>query len=230
MKIKVFFGELLNLFYPNLCMVCSENLVRGEQHLCLRCIGALPRTDFHHQRDNAVEKRFWGKVDVFRASSFFYFHKGSPFQKLIHALKYRGNRELGETLGKYAAADLLEDADFCSVDVVIPVPLHPNKERKRGYNQSEYIARGVAAIFNKPLSTDNLFRAIENPTQTKKTVYERFLNTEGIFALKNPGAFENRHVLIVDDVLTTGSTLEACACAFKNVKGVKVSLFTLAVA
>jgi ComF family protein len=190
----------------------------------------MPRTNFHRQKDNPVEKRFWGKADIFRATSFFFFQKGSPFQKLIHDLKYKGNKESGEVLGKYAAADLTENEDFCSVDIIVPVPLHPNKLRKRGYNQSEWIARGMAAVLQKPVDVQNLFRAIENPTQTKKSVYERFQNTEGIFQLKNPQLFENKHILIVDDVLTTGSTLEACALPMKNINGIKISLFTLAVA
>ncbi|MDR2854055.1 MAG: ComF family protein [Prevotellaceae bacterium] len=211
-------------------MICGENLVQGEQFVCMNCLNAVPRTNFHLHKDNAVEKRFWGKADVFRATSFFFFQKGSPFQKLIHSLKYKGNKEIGEVLGKYAAADLIENEDFRSVDIVVPVPLHPNKLRKRGYNQSEWIARGIAAVLQKPVDVQNLFRAIENPTQTKKSVYERFQNTDGIFQIHDASDFENKHILIIDDVLTTGATIEACILPMKDIKGVKISVFTLATA
>jgi len=230
MKINDLFTELLNLIYPNCCIVCGENLLGSEQFVCLKCINEIPKTNYHNQRGNAAEKRFWGKVDIFRATAFFHYQKGSAFQPLIHSLKYRGQKEIGDVLGRFAAADLIENEDFASVDFIVPVPLHPNKLRKRGYNQSESIARGLSVGLQKPIDTENLYRAIENPTQTKKSVYERFENTAGIFALKNPQIFENKHVLIVDDVMTTGSTIEACIIAMKDVKNLKISIFTLAIA
>lgn len=230
MKINDLFTELLNLIYPNCCLVCGENLLGGEQFVCLRCINEIPKTNYHNLRGNAAEKRFWGKVDIFRATAFFHYQKGSAFQTLIHNLKYKGRKELGDILGRFAAADLIENEDFASVDYIVPVPLHPNKLRKRGYNQSEFIAQGLAVVMQKPLETENLYRAIENPTQTKKSVYERFENTAGIFTLKNTQMFENKHVLIVDDVMTTGSTLESCVAAMKDIKNLKISLFTLAIA
>jgi ComF family protein len=180
--------------------------------------------------NNPVEKRFWGKIPVFRATAFFFFQKGSPFQKVLHQLKYKGNREVGEVLAKHAAAALLESSGFLPVDVIVPVPLHPNKLRKRGYNQSECIAKGLSAVLQKPLDTLSLIRALENPTQTKKNVYERYKNTEGIFQLTDKKAFEGKHVLLVDDVLTTGSTIEACAEALLETEGVKISVFVLALA
>ncbi|GHV43423.1 amidophosphoribosyltransferase [Bacteroidia bacterium] len=230
MKFAAIFTEFLNLVFPNCCLVCGENLLTDEQFICTKCINDIPKTNFHLQKDNPAEKRFWGKVNIFRATAFFYYQKGSAFQTLIHHLKYKGDKELGEVLGRFAAADLLESADFASVDCIVPVPLHINKFRKRGYNQSEFIAQGLAAVMHKELDTQNLYRAIENPTQTKKSVYERFQNTEGIFALKNPQLFDNKHIMIVDDVMTTGSTLEGCVVAMNNVKNIKISLFTLAIA
>ncbi len=225
-----FFHHFTDLVYPNLCLVCGESLVGSENQLCLKCFNSIPKTNYHLQKDNPVEKRFWGKVPVERASSYFFFQKGSDFQKLIHELKYRGNREVGIAVGKYAAADLLESPDFMSVDVIMPVPLHPKKEAKRGYNQSYIIGKGMAEIMNKPLIGNNLVRIQERTTQTRKSVYERFENTQGIFELRNPEELSGKHVLLVDDVLTTGSTLEACVQALQQVKDVKVSVFTLAVA
>ena len=190
----------------------------------------MPKTNYHLLQDNPVEKRFWGKVPVERATSFLFFQKGSDFQKLIHELKYRGNKEVGVTMGKFAAADLLDSDDFKSIDLIVPVPLHEKKEAKRGYNQSEMICNGIAEILGMPVVTDNLYRTAENTTQTRKSVFERYENTQGIFGLKNPAEFEGKHILIVDDVLTTGSTVEACIQALLQAKNTRISVFTLAIA
>ena len=164
------FIDFFNLMYPDLCLVCGENLMKTEQHLCLSCLHSIPKTNFHLQVDNPIEKRFWGKVSVFRCTAFFFFQKGSPFQKLLHCLKYKGNKEIGELLGKYAASDLIDSSDFSSVDVIIPVPLHPKKFKTRGYNQSEWIGRGLSDILQKPQDITSLIRLKENTTQTKKSV------------------------------------------------------------
>jgi ComF family protein len=218
--------------YPNLCLICGENLMKNEDYLCMNCLHQIPKTNYHLLPENPIEKRFWGKADVFRATSFFFFQKGSLFQKLIHELKYNGNKEIGESLGKYAGADLISSADFCTIDMIVPVPLHPKKFAKRGYNQSEWIGKGLSSVLQKPQITNNLVRIKENTTQTKKLVYERFENTEGIFDLKDNLMFCNKHILLVDDVLTTGSTLEACVHALEKTenKNIKISIFTLAVA
>ena len=222
--------SLFELFYPNLCLICGESLVTGEIQLCLKCQNQIPKTNYHLLPDNDVEKRFWGKVPVANASSYFFFQKGSDFQKLIHELKYRGNQEIGNILGKYAAVDLLENPEYQHIDWIVPVPLHPKKLAKRGYNQSELICNGISAILEKPVNTSNLRRLQENTTQTKKSVYERYKNTQGIFQLTNPEEFRDKHILLVDDVLTTGSTLEACIQTLLLAENIKISVFTLAVA
>lgn len=227
---KRIIAGLLNLVYPNCCVVCGEALVQGEQFICLSCLHNMPKTNYHLLLENPVEKRFWGKVNLERGTSYFHFHKGSDFQQLLYELKYRGNKELGEVVGRYAAVDLLEDTDFASVDVIVPVPLHAGRLKERGYNQSEWIARGLAAVMHKPIDTTHLIRVHPSSTQTRKTVYERYLNMEGIFQLNDMTIFENKHVLLVDDVLTTGSTLEACIQAIQHCAGVRISIFTLAVA
>lgn len=229
MKINLF-SDFFNLLYPNLCVVCGENLLKNEHHICLTCLHNIPKTNYHLTVDNPIEKRFWGKVSIFRGTAFFFFQKGSPFQKLLHALKYKDLKQIGETLGKYAAADLLESLDFVTIDVIIPVPLHPKKYSKRGYNQSEWIGKGISQILEKPQDITTLIRVRENTTQTKKSVFERYENTEGIFQISNKESLFGKHVLLVDDVLTTGSTLEACVKALLSIEGVKVSIFTLAVA
>lgn len=223
-------ADFFNLIYPNQCLVCNESLIRNEHHICMTCLSGIPRTNYHLMPDNPIEKRFWGKVPVHRATAFFFFQKGSPFQKLLHALKYKGNKEIGEALGKYAGADLLDSADFAGIDVIIPVPLHPDKLVQRGYNQSEWIGKGLSHMLAKPQDTTALLRLVGNTTQTKKSVYERYANTEGIFGLSNKHALSGKHILLIDDVLTTGSTLEACINALLDADNVKISIFTLAMA
>ena len=227
---KSLFTDLLNLVYPNLCLICGESLVRGEEMICLSCLRNIPKTNYHLEVDNTVEKRFWGKVPIYRGTSFFFFHKGSPFQKLLHALKYRDNKEIGFIAGKFAALDLLESDDFRTIDVIVPVPLHPKKFHKRGYNQSEWIANGLAKVLEKPVDSTHLIRIRENTTQTKKSVFERYKNTAGIFALTDLTVFQHKHVLLVDDVLTTGATLEACMQTLMDTGYIKISVFTLAIA
>ena len=224
------FIDLIDLMFPDLCVVCGRNLLRNEHQLCLLCFHDIPKTNYHLINENPVEKRFWGKVPVYRATAYFFFQKGSSFQKLLHLLKYKGNKELGELMGKYAAIDLLDSPDFTTIDLIIPVPLHPIKYKLRGYNQSEWIGRGLSTILNKPIDTTSIIRVRENATQTKKTVYERYENTEGIFELNDKIALIGKHVLLVDDVLTTGSTLEACVQALLQTPEIKISIFTLAVA
>jgi len=222
--------DFLNLLFPNLCIVCGENLHKHEQQLCISCRHNIPKTNYHLIVNNPIEKRFWGKVPIQRGTAFFFFQKGSPYQKILHSLKYRGNQEVGELLGKYAAEELLDSADFSTFDVIIPVPLHPKKHKTRGYNQSECIGKGLSKILERPIDTTSLIRIRENTTQTKKSVFERYENTEGIFILQNQNNLTGKHVLLIDDVLTTGSTLEACVRVLIEIEGIKVSIFTLAVA
>jgi len=224
------FVDFIDLMFPDLCVICDRNLQKNEHLLCLSCLIDIPKTNYHLMVDNPIEKRFWGKVPVCRATSYFFFQKGSSFQKLLHLLKYKGNKEIGEVMGKYAAVDLMDIDDFASVDLIIPVPLHPKKYKSRGYNQSEWIGKGISFILNKPQDTSTLVRVKENPSQTKKSVFERFENTEGIFELNDKIQLEGKHILLVDDVLTTGSTLEACVRALLETKDIKISIFTLAVA
>ncbi len=230
MKVASWISDFFSLLYPDLCPACGNNRQRGEGEICLYCQDNLPRTNYHLQADNPVEQRFWGKVPVFRATAFFFFRKGSPYQSLLHQLKYKGNCELGRFLGRCAAQDLFASPDFRSVDLLMPVPLHVNKLRKRGYNQSACIAEGLAAVLQKPIDTKSLVRSVENPTQTRKGVYERFRNTEGVFSLIDKQAVASKHILLIDDVLTTGSTLEACVHALREADDVTVSVFVLALA
>jgi len=222
--------DLIGILYPNICLICGENLLRNEEQICLKCLHDIPRTNYHLQPNNPVEKRFWGKVAIEHASSFFFFTKGSPFQKLLHELKYRNNKKIGEIMGKYAAGDLIANLALAEIDFIVPLPLHPKKKLKRGYNQSEMISIGIAAVFSKPIDTKTLTRTKETSTQTRKSVFERYENTIDTFEVVDKNAFRNKHILLVDDVLTTGSTIEAAILALNKCEGIRVSVFTLAVA
>ena len=229
MKIPVLY-YLTELIFPRLCVACGDKLIEQEQWICLHCLHHIPRTNYHLMPDNPVAQLFYGRVQIEFATSFFYFSKGSNYQTLLHQLKYKGMKELGAEMGKHFGVDLLQSNDFRSVDLICPVPLHPSKEKKRGYNQSWWIASGLAAQLQKPISAGNLKRITATDSQTRKTRFERWQNVEGIFELSNPVAFSGKHILLIDDVVTTGSTLEACAQAILSKTNARVSIATLATA
>jgi len=221
---------LTELIFPRLCVTCGDKLIEQERWICLHCLHHIPRTNFHLTTENPVAQLFYGRVRIEFATSFFYFTKGSKYQSLVHNLKYKGMKELGAEIGKHFAIDLLQSIDFSSVDLIIPVPLHPKKEKKRGYNQSWWIAIGMAAQMKKQVSVGNLIRVIATETQTRKTRFERWKNVEGIFEIRYPEDFCGKHILLVDDVVTTGSTIEACAQAILSKTDARVSIATLATA
>ncbi len=224
------FTDLFGLFFPELCVTCGNRLVSQENYLCMDCWSDLPVSNFHLETENKVAQLFWGRVNIEFATSFFQYRKGSNYQQLIHFIKYKGLKELGLIAGKRFGNVLAESIDFRTVDLIVPVPLHPKKLQKRGYNQSEWIARGMAESMQKEMVSGNLFRIMHTATQTKKNRFERWQNVEGIFGIKNPEEFAGKHILLVDDVITTGSTLEACAVQLLKPENTKVSVATLAFA
>jgi len=222
----LFLHHFMDLLFPRNCPACGKHLLRNEKVLCSECLLHLPKTQYHQLLDNSVAQALWGRIKIEQATAWYLFEKGSKYQKLIHEIKYRKKKELGKELGKMFGEDL-RGSDFQLVDYIVPVPLHKRKERKRGYNQSEWIAAGLAEVLKKPLICDNLFRKYYNSSQTKKTRIERWENVSGIFSLHDPQLFENKHILLVDDVFTTGATMEACAEAVLEAKKTKVSLAVL---
>jgi ComF family protein len=223
-------SDLTDLFFPKLCITCGNRLISQEHYLCMNCWYDLPVTNFHKNADNKVAQLFWGRVEIENATSFFGYKKGSRYRELIHFIKYKGLKELGFETGRRFGLVLAKTVEFNKIDVVVPVPLHKRKLKKRGFNQSDWIASGIAEALKKPVSTENLFRHIYTQTQTKKNRFERFVNVEGIFAIKEPYKFEGKHILLIDDVVTTGSTLEACAVELLKLRDTKVSIATLAFA
>ncbi len=228
-KLFQYISDFISLFFPQICASCDSNLMRNEKFLCTQCLVELPKTNFHLDAENIVAKNFWGRVHVQAATAHFYFNKGGHVQTLLHKLKYRDEQKIGEELGKIIGHDL-KDTSYAFVDVIVSVPLHKSKLRKRGYNQSECIARGISEILGKPLDKKNLIRKAANTTQTKKHRYERWTNVDGIFAITDTIFFANKHVLLVDDVITTGATLEACVEALQQAENVKVSIAVAATA
>lgn len=221
------FNDLLEIFFPTLCVTCGDRLVSGEKYVCVKCWDDLPVTNFQHQPENKVEQLFWGRVEIKSATAFFSYKKGSIYQQLIHAIKYQGLKELGLETGQRFGAALLKSDRFFSVDLIIPVPLHPLKQKKRGFNQSEWIAKGISETLDKPVSENFIKRNIHTSTQTKKNRFERWKNVENIFEVTQPEALAGKHILLVDDIITTGSTLEACAYQLLKIDGVEVSVATL---
>lgn len=221
--------SVVDLFYPRLCAGCGDVLYGGERCVCLKCLSSLPRTNYHKKEENETEKRFFGKVRVEHASSFLFFEKKSVVQKLLHGLKYNGKKELGRELGAYFGADLI-DSPIGKVDAIVPIPLHPKRKAWRGYNQSEWIAMGLSDTMGKPILADAVRRVVETQTQTKKGVIERWENVKDIFEVTDAQSIRNKHLLVVDDVITTGATVEACVAKLTEVEGVKVSVVSLALA
>jgi ComF family protein len=229
-KIPQYIDEMLELLYPRLCISCGERLISQEEYLCMNCWFDLPVSRFHTDPENKVAQLFWGRVRIENASSYFQYRKGSRYQQVIHFIKYKGLKELGYETGKRYGEVLATSESFSRATMVVPVPLHQVRQNRRGYNQSEWIAMGIADAMKKPLVADNLTRVVYTSTQTRKTRYERWQNVEGIFCVKKPEVYQNQHILLIDDVVTTGSTLEACAHEILKTEGVKVSIATLAYA
>jgi len=227
---KLWIADFLNLFFPDNCSACGNPLVSQEKVICMSCLFKLPKTNFHLQDENPISRIFWGRVRLETATSFLFFNKGGNVQELIHQLKYKGKKNVGIFLGKAFGNDLSKSPLFNSIDCIIPVPLHPKKERKRGFNQSLVISEGISETLQKPVLNDNLIRLVHTSTQTKKSRYSRWENVKDVFGIKSPEQLVNQHVLLIDDVLTTGATLESCAQKILEIDGTTVSVATLAYA
>ncbi len=223
-------GDIISLFYPRVCLACGNTLFRNEEILCFSCLYHLPKTNFHFEEDNPVARQFWGKINFASAASCYYFTKGSKVQHLIHQLKYKGYKEIGAYIGKLYGLELMKSPGFNSITSVIPVPLHPRKEAKRGFNQAEWFAKGLAASMKIELDKTTLIRATSSETQTRKSRFNRWENVKEIFRIEDIGRQAGKHVLLVDDVITTGSTLEAAGHSLLQVPGIKISVASIACA
>lgn len=223
-------SDLWNLFFPRCCVLCGERLPEGVKHLCFKCLSELPRTNFHHRKDNLMEKDLWGKLPIGRAGAFLFYTKGGDVRKLVYELKYYGNKPLGHFLGWCMATELLPSGFFQGIDRIVPVPLHEKRKRKRGYNQSELLAQGLSEVTGIPVSGNLIVRNRYTDTQTRKGGYDRWMNVKDVFECACVKELENKHILLVDDVMTTGATIVACADALSRVPGLRISVLTLALA
>lgn len=210
LQVKNLAFDIISLLFPNLCNGCGLSLYGGEKVICLRCLADLPYTDFHLYQHNLVAKQFWGRLPFEAAMAMLYFKKGTKTQNLIHNLKYKHQTEVGIKLGGLLGERLKLSEYYQDVDYIIPVPLHPKKERQRGYNQSSYIAEGLGAEIDVLVNNNQLVRKKITDTQTKKSRYTRYENMLTVFEINNPEILKNKHILLVDDVITTGATIEAC--------------------
>jgi len=222
---------LLHLIFPRVCPCCSQYLPQGQQVVCLACESQLPFTDYHHHpSDNPFVDRFWGRLPLQAGAAMLQFGKGGRTQRLIHRIKYEGRKELALELGRWYGHVLREASVFATAEVIVPVPLHPRKKLQRGFNQSSWYARGLGERLEVPLLEDGLVRTRHTVSQTRKSRLERFQNVAEAFAPGRTDALAGKHVLLVDDVLTTGATLEACGLQLLKQKDVKLSFVTLAIA
>ncbi len=225
---QTYFADFVSLIFPELCQACAKSLYRNEELVCADCLYHLPYTDFHLQPDNAVAQQFWGRVPLEAAAAMLYFSKGSRVQNLMHQLKYKNKPEVGVYLGKLAGKRLLENPIFSSADLIIPVPLHKQKLLKRGYNQSLSFAEGLSEKLSIPVSIDNLIRTTGTESQTKKSRTSRYENMKEVFSVKDPQQLIGKHILLVDDIITTGATLEACCNVLREIPDVKISIAAIA--
>lgn len=216
--------DFLYLIYPEICPVCGKSLFRGEKVICMQCYRHLPRTRFYKDYENPAAKVFWGKAPLNFVYAAFYYNKGNAVQQLIHALKYKGFKNVGIFLGEEMGNEILNISAMHDLDYIIPVPLHPKKKKKRGFNQSEIIAWAISEKVNVPVNNAVIYRNLHTSTQTKKSKYDRWQNVERIFSISKKAAIDGRHLLLVDDVITTGSTMEACIQTLLKNNDVKISV------
>lgn len=224
------FHDFLNLFYPEVCQICDSILVKNEHVICINCMHELPVTNFHLDNENPVIKVFHGRVKVENATALLLFQKKGAVQKLIHNLKYKGQQKIGNFLGKWMGEELINSDGYSEIDAVIPVPLHPRKLRSRGFNQVEDFGKEIASALQVPYLDNVLLKKSFSGSQTIKSRLARWGNIEESFVLANPGLIHKKHLLLVDDLITTGSTLEACATVLKEAGDVKISVATMAFA
>ncbi len=220
--------RILDFISPRLCVVCGQRLAPTERSLCSVCLFHLPRTDFHQKPlDNPMAQLFWGLAPIEKAAALFYYHPHSETAQLVYRLKYNNRPDIGEDIGRVMANEL-QTADFFSdIDVLLPVPLASKRLRQRGYNQSEQLAKGISDITHLPIVTKALRRKHFQQSQTTLNRWQRQENVEDTFWLKDGSQLQDKHVLLIDDICTTGATLISCANTLKDIEGIRISVLTL---
>jgi ComF family protein len=220
--------DFVTLFFPNHCLGCSNSLFKGEEILCTRCILDLPKTGYHEQIENTIKSRLIGRIPLMYAMAFLKFRKTGVVQHLLHQLKYNNHPEVGVRLGKLYGKDLVDAGFENKFDRIIPVPLHKSRKRRRGYNQSEKFAEGLSHQLQIPCDENIVERTVKTTTQTRKTKIERWENVKDVFQVKQPEKIIGKRILLVDDVITTGATLEACGQQLLNFGCTELSIACIA--
>jgi len=219
-----------HIFFPHLCIGCGTDLLDGNQMICFHCSHKLPTTNFEIYPDNPVERIFWGRATILSAMSQYYFTKNSVLQQILHQLKYKGKKEIGSHFGRILGESIFRSGRFNDIDSIVPLPLFASREKKRGYNQAAVLAEGISSVLHLPVLKTCIERTAATETQTQKNRVERWQNISGRFRLKNKEEIDGKHILLVDDVITTGATLDACVNEILRGANVRVSIATLAYA
>ena len=227
-KLKSYLNDFSHLLYPHNCEGCGTDVLNDDAILCTKCLFDLPETNFTNTKNNPVEKIFYGTLNIIAATAAYYFTKDSLLQHLMIQLKYRNNKDVGFFLGKQLGYQLQESERFNDVDVLVPLPLNPKKEKRRGYNQAMIICEGIASVWQKPVLKNTLIRTQFTETQTQQDRIHRWQNMQHVFAMADKNSLQGKHVLLVDDVITTGATLEACGTTIVNIPNTQLSIATLA--
>lgn len=222
--------NLLNLFFPKVCYACSDLLSDNEHHICTSCRHQLPVTNYHFEEDKTVEKVFYGRVKIEKATALLKFHKKGRVQQLLHNLKYKGHETIGQFLGAWLGQELNDTKDYGTIDIVIPVPLHKNKLRKRGYNQVSKFGKEIANALETDFAENVLVKKTATATQVFKKRFARWQGSDDNFSLENADLISGKHILLVDDIITTGATIEACSNILQKAKNVKISIAAMAIA
>ncbi len=225
-----YISDFISLIFPRICAGCGNSLWKNEEVICQFCEHHLPKTNFHLDPENPVTRIFWGRVRVETGTAFLYFNKGGVVQRLVHQLKYKGRKDIGIFLGSRYGLSLKDSPGFNSADLIVPVPLHRKKFTKRGYNQSEQFAIGLAGTMEIPVNTHLVARIKATETQTRKSRFTRYQNVKEIFSVDSPQNWRGKHLVIVDDVITTGATLESCIQALNAIPEVRISVVCIAAA
>lgn len=224
-----FVKDVIHLFYPDACNCCFRSLTTNEQLICTYCRHDLPVTGFCDQLGNEIERTFYGRIPVVDGTSLFYFTKKSTVQRLIHSLKYHQKEKIGEMLGLWLGFEMIHSHRFKKIDCIIPVPLHPKKRRKRGYNQVAKFGKSVSIVLQCPFNERILIRhRFERDSQSIKKRFQRWKSFDSSYSLSHPDFLTDKHILLIDDIITTGATLEDCYMALKHVKGIQVSVACMA--
>ncbi|RUA06511.1 MAG: ComF family protein [Flavobacteriia bacterium] len=220
--------NLVHIFFPERCVICERQLLKSEKTLCVVCRHELPLTGFTNESDNEMERSFTGRSRILAATALLYFYKKGSVQTLIHELKYRGHQEIGTFLGKWLGEEIRSSKRFKVPEMIVPVPLHPKKLKKRTYNQVAEFGKSLSETLNIPFVESVLKRNIYTETQTYKHRIDRFQNTKNIFEVNDLRTCQGKHILLIDDVQTTGATLEACCNELQKIPGIKISIATMA--